>query len=493
MAEQIVAPPSEAEQAAMTVTAEIKGESLIVRAIDGLWRLLRRPWLLVTLLAVLGATLLWARTLPQIPGQLTESAAEATRWLNGTLSSSSIAGAELARSLGLFDLYSSPWLRVLLALVTLLAAVQLADAIGTLRAWRAASYRASLGESGEPAPLAQGAMARIRIAVDAPVERVDEMVREWAATARMETVNLDNERAEIVNGAVEVQDEGQNPHETRLLMRRRGWSAWLAPLLALGALIGALLLWANLFWAWNLRPDVIAPGVTFENARRGFAVTNHLIDVNGRDTVTLLTVGSTETLPVDGLWHRLDLPGWTRARANAETAAMVIGADEALLALPNAPKPQERVGLLLPATGSEQFVVLPQQGIGIRVVRLTDGNAERYYAEVYGEDSVQPLVREEILGAQTLDVPLAEGESLTLEIAPASGLHVEVERGYGRWLWLPALLLILAGFVALVLPARVVLAQLSRWERERTLLIAQGTAHKDVAALLASVWPQSTS
>lgn len=498
MAEQVVANPAEMEQTAATV-AEPKGESLPLRAIDSAWRLLRRPWLLVALLILLGATLLWARMIPQVPGQLTESAAETTRWLNATLASTSIPGAELARTLGLFDLYASPWLRVILALITLLGAVQLADGLGRLLAWRRLPRNVSIGDAGEPVELGVSGVARVRLALDVTPARTEQSVRTWAESAHLD---VDGGEAQFPAHDEGVTQGAEQEIETRLLMRRRGWSVWVAPLLATGALIGALILWANIFWAWNLRPDVLPPGATFTSDRHQFSVENAMyfpvyraeppVDPDmeaepGLDFIYRIGERELGAYP-DGQWNPVGAWSSTHIRANADTPALVVSADEPILALPSAPKPQEQVGVLLPALGSEQFVVLPGEGIGLRLVRITDGFEEKFWAEVYDDAAVQPIVREEISGARLLEIPLSDG-SLVLEIAPARGLQVEVERRYGGWLWLPALLMILAGLVALILPARMLLVQLSPWEKERTLLIAQGTSAKDVVAVTTATNP----
>lgn len=490
MAEQVAANPVDVEPVAMPA-AEPQRESLIGRAIDSMWRLLRRPWLLVALLALLGATLLWARMIPQIPGQLAESAADATRWLNATFATTSVPGAELARSLGLFDLYASPWLRVLLSLVTLLAAVQVADALDALYRWRGASFEAATGKVAEPVTLAPNGIVRERIAVDAPPERVAELALDWAEKSGMAASTFVRVAAPL--GELEAQPALENmpvveSAEQRFLFRKRGWSVWLTPLLSLGALVAALLLWANVFWAWNLRPDVLAPGGSFESVERGVALRNdfdperlpgYTLEMNGEETV----------YAADGQWHMLPGFGAPRVRANGDIPALMVQADDALLALPNAPKPQDVVGVLLPALGSEQFIVLPGEGIGLRLVRISDGIEEQYWAEVYDEESVQPIVRQQIEGPSSLEVPIVDQQTLTLQIAPAQGLQVEIQRSFGRMLWLPALLMILAGIIALILPARLLLAQISPWEKERTLLIAQGTSAKEVNALVNALQP----
>ncbi|MGL4651480.1 MAG: hypothetical protein ACRC1H_18890, partial [Caldilineaceae bacterium] len=123
------------------------------------------------------------------------------------------------------------------------------------------------------------------------------------------------------------------------------------------------------------------------------------------------------------------------------------------------------VGVVLPQPGSEQFVLLPAQNAGLRLVRLP-GDEPRFLAELYGPNAEQPLSRTTITGIQsTLLMPLSDGSDaqLALELTRTTGVDVQIRRTPGLWLLVPGLLLALAGLLPLWKRPAFLLAEVMPW------------------------------
>lgn len=500
MAEEVVQP--DAAQRSMEETAGSRTAHASIPAsvragvtnvLDLLWRLLRKPWLLIVFGAILLALLAAARATPQLPGQLLESPAEATRWLNSVAANWSGVGGALARVLQLYNLAGAPWFGVLVALVALLALVQLADAIGRAAVWRRLSSALHGGEPGEPIVFGGADLARDRFAV-----ALEPSVAETVAATTISKAYGSLARASVGTEHLSaIADAETNPSaasgflqpggaESRLLGRRNGWSVWLYIAFPAALLVAVLLLWVNMLWAWNVQTAALSPGEGFVSQTRDLALMN-TVGENGEPAISVATGSRSILVPADGTVERLDGMVVTAHRV---APAIVVSADTPILALPGEPNPQETVGLNFPSPGAEQFVVLPGQGIGIRFVRVP-GSEERFLAEVYDEEAVQPVAREQIDAAGELVVPL-EDEELTLLVTPAWSLSAQVNRSFASWAWLPLALLALAGLVALVRPAALLCAQISAWEGERSLVILQGARGQEIQELHAALAGQES-
>lgn len=477
---------------------------LTLGLVDGLWNLLRRPALLLVVGGLLAVLLAAARMTPQMPGQLLDSPAEATRWINSVPANWGGIGGWLARSLHLYDLFRAPWFGVLVAATALLAAVQLADAIGLLQQWR--RLPTWLQQSVDDAHTTAGAtVARARFAIDTAVpestEQIAAVLREsWASLVPLavpslevvatntpvpdslntESLNSESPNSESLNTDSLNTDSLNSGSRgvTTLLARRNGWNAWVRILLPAALLVGALLVWVNMIWSWSVIGSALAPGASLVVDSRDLVISNPVVQPEDAASV-LASIGEQEVhVPTDGSTvraHGLSLS------ATRYSPAIVVSAEEAILAMPGAPQPQTDLAVTFPVAGAEQYVVLPGAGIGIRLVRVADDEST-FLAEVYDEETVQPISSEQIEGRGELEVPLGE-ETITLSLAPSWSVNVTAGRGYASWAWLPLLLLALAGALALLRPASFLCAQLAPWEATRTVVTLQGSAKNDVLQL----------
>ena len=98
-----------------------------------LWRILALPEVLMGLLGLLGASLLLATLIPQIPPQAID---DPQAWLAVQGGASGLS-ERLIRILGLFDIYHAGWFRLLLALSGLVLTIRLIESAEV--AWRAAA------------------------------------------------------------------------------------------------------------------------------------------------------------------------------------------------------------------------------------------------------------------------------------------------------------------------------------------------------------------
>jgi len=455
--------------------------------VDALWNLLRRPVLLIALGVLLIALLAAAHMTPQMPGQLLESPAEATRWINSVPANWGGIGGMAARALHLYDLFRAPWFGVLVALTALLAAVQLADTIGRLSLWR--RVPALFGQDNDDAPVPTGeTLARERFAIGTTIDEAESQVvaalQETYPAFPPQLNALTHRRIDAPTTATTTNDDPTTDapphrHTAALLARRNGGSAWLRILLPAALLTGALLVWFNMLWSWSVLGSALAPGASLAVPSRNLLLENPVAQP-GETHHVIATVGQDEVqAPTDGSTVRA---GGVTLSATRYSPAIVVSADEAILAMPGAPQPQTDVAVTFPVAGAEQFVVLPGEGIGIRLVRVADGDENAFLAEVYDEEAVQPISSERIEGAGELEVPLGE-ETITLSLAPSWSVDVRAGKGFAMWAWLPLLLLALAGAVALLRPATFLSARLAPWEETRTVVVLQGNDTREVVSL----------
>lgn len=495
MAEKVVTPTEAVETTAMDAASEVvqtraaMSGKMLLGAVDNLWRLLRRPLPLMLLAGSLFGVLVAARLTPQMPGQLLDSSVETTRWVNTVAANWTGVGGALARALHLYDLFRAPWFATLVALMALLAAVQCADTIGRLVAWISLKRVYRQGNPGEPAALSSEAQARARFALAAEREEVAGKLKATLATRyrQIEETAMDAPApAEQVTQS-EAETATARVAEQRFLARRDGWSMWASLLLPAAALLGALLVWANLMWSWQVQTDTLAPGASTTLSGRDLAFVNQVANEDAPQSVLATLRGKEVRVPLDGaaVWS-----DGVRLTIERESPAIVVSADAALLALPEAPQPQESVGVNFPVAGTEQYVVLPGEGIGIRFVRMGEEEGDSYLAEVYDEAGVQPIATAQFSEADDLAVPLGD-ETLLLRVTPAWSVAVQAEHGFGAWMALPLFVLGLAGALALLRPATWLVAQVAPWEEAHAQVILQGNNRIDVAAVHAALVAQT--
>ncbi len=442
------------------------------RSVDALWRFLRRPSLAITLTLLLLGLLLLARFIPQIPGQAAEDPASAMRWLNAERDGWGAWGGVL-RTLGLFNVTGSPLFFALLALLTLVGSVHLAAQIAAMRLPRLLEDALHAPAGVSPLPLeGMDGVHRLRVALDeSPQTAIDEIHQKLEA--RFGPSPLPE--------AIPAADGGPG-EEVRMLATSGMRRLWLRPLLPAGALVAVAVLWVGAVFGWNVRPPTLAPGETFISQPHNVTL-SYTVPANA---------GAQIDVAIAGLAARLEgsaaarLGNGASVRAQPGAPALLLRSDGPLLALPGESESRAEIGLVFPQPGSEQIVLLPESGAGVRIVRLPAGAENAFLVELYARDGVQPLQRVEISEAQTVNLPLEMGD-VPLHLEPTSGMNVTVRSAPGWWLFWPALVLMIAGAVGLLSRPRFVLAQLQPWPVGRSVLTLQSSDEASIAAVVAPV------
>lgn len=437
-------------------------------AADTLWRFLRRPSLAIVLALLLLTLLLIGRLVPQIPGQAAEDPASAVRWLSAERDAWGAWGGAL-RTLGLFNVAGSPFFFALIALLALVCGVHLATLIDAVRLPDRLTEALAAPEGVNPLPLArQDGVQQLRIALPQPPHE--------AIVALKETIV--SKVGPTQGPAYPTGIDREVGDEIRLLATVGMRGLQLRPLLPAGALLALGVLWFTAVFGWNVVPPTLAPGETFTAPTHGVAIT-YTVPALSASAIHVGIGEESATLAAGAGQARVN--GAT-VRVQPDAPAVLLRAETPLLALPGAPESRTDVGLVFPQPGSEQIVLLPASGVGVRIVRLAAEPAGAFLVEVYARDGVQPVQRVEVKEAQSLMLPLETGD-LPLWVEPTPGIRVTVRSTPGGWLLWPALALMLAGLAGLRHTPRFVLAQLQPWPVGRTVL----TLQSNEAALIETI------
>jgi hypothetical protein len=470
------------------VVAERQGELMKggARLVDGLWRRLRQPGLLIGTGAVAFVLLLCAWRLPQLPGQLSGDPATAARWLAGVSATYGVAG-ELLRVLGLFNVLHGIPLQLVLLLLSLILVVQLGESLALL--WRYRQVPGLLGQlptyRGAPLslpagqPLYRQRWASIQTPVDL-TERLAALLTTHFEGVTQRTVPLPPDALSPAADGAALAEET----ETQLLALRNARWVGLRPFLLIGLLLAVLVVWLIVLFGWEISSPMLAPGERYRYAARDVQLeyrvqrqadqaTGQLAAVIGgaqgvatvADTVSL-SVGTVAVHGVPGAPGLListgdGLPGLTLA-GQSETAPSL--------------------GLIFPSPGSEQSVILPAEAIGLRIVRLAEATGVAYLLEIYEGESSQPTERVQI-GEQPVEVLTFGAEDIKLEIVALPSLVVALRYLPGVWLLWVALGLVLLGALGYVRRPALVLAQVGPWPVGRTVVVVQSDDRRQVAQL----------
>jgi hypothetical protein len=163
-----------------------------------------------------------------------------------------------------------------------------------------------------------------------------------------------------------------------------------------------------------------------------------------------------------------------------------------LLARPGQTTTSAQIGLGFPRAGSEETLLLPQQGIGLRIVRTGPGISgadERatFLVEVYRGNSEAPVrrftvdrSRAEIVGG---DAP--EENGVVLAFVPLATLDARVGRAPEAWLFWLALALTLIGLLGYRRQPGFALVQVGPWPDQRAVVNVQTDDAQALAMLQA--------
>jgi hypothetical protein len=468
----------------------------LLTATDGLWRGLRRSWLVVACAIALLLLLLAAVLLPQVPGQVSGDATATARWLTGVSAEYGALGS-LLRALGFFNVLHSLLLQVLLAVLTVILFIYLGDLIATVLRYRRLPIllRQPGSEPGQALDLPPGGriLHRRRLAASQLPDGVVEELR-LQLVQRFDRV----ESAAVAIQALETEEENSPiadapaPEQRLLATRNLRW----APVrlaLFVGLLLALLAVWLIVNAGWELSTPVLAPGVEYRSSHH--AVTLHysptqgvagtesqvpqvpqvpqVIVQVGPATVALPAATGTGRVAGVDVRVRQALPGLYVTTTDGEPALARAGQTETGAGL----------GLTFPSPGSEEAIILPDEAIGLRIVRLGEEVAESagagFLLEVYQGESSQPT-RRLTVGAEPVERVTLDEQGLELEFAQLPGLVVDFRYTPGLWLLWLALVLVLVGALSFWWRPAFLLLQVAPWPVERSVVVAQSD---DPAAL----------
>lgn len=476
-------------------TASVRGRT---DAWQVAWLALGSPWLVLGLTGWLALLLLVSLWLPQIPDALREEGSAASRWLLAAATPYGALGA-MARGLGFFDVLHGPLFTAPLAALIFVLLVQIVQQVTAAQAQRRLpAVLAAAGVDGEPLPLRSPyRLLRWRGAVAEPALPLAGQVQ-MLLEARFGHVERRTMRVAPAPATVTGERSAENGDsappvlEERLLATRGQQAVFLRPLLLAGMLCAALYLWTASVLAWRFEAPFLIPGAPAVDSVHGLTLQYELArPVDGVLTPRLLIALGDANTPVtvaSRIETRLDGVDVV-ARAVAPALEVRTLDDSADLARPGQAATVSALGLGFPTDGSEETVLLPKIGAGLRIVR--DGqntpavDDDSFLVEVYSGASEQPLRRFTISASQieTIRVRGPGDPALTLAFVPLPALAVEASTTPGQWLLAVAFVLAVVGVFGYRRQPGFVLVQLGPWPEQRTVMTMQSDLPDELAAL----------
>lgn len=453
-----------------------------------IWLALGSPWLLLGLAGWLALLLLVSIWLPQMPDYLREEGSAASRWLLAASTPYGVLGT-VARGLGLFDVLHGPLFQAPLAALIFVLLVQIIQQITAAQALRRLpALLAAPGVDGEPLPLRTPyRLLRWRGAVTEPALALAGQCQ-ILLEARFGRVERRTLRVAPAPVTVEGEDgaEGSDSRspvlEERLLATRGQQAVLLRPLLLAGMLCAALYLWTASTLAWHFEAPFLIPGAPAVDSVHGLTMQYELArPVDGVLTPRLRVALGDESTPVTVAPRMAAQLAGVDVVARAVAPALEVRtlADSADLARPGQAATVSALGLGFPTDGSEETVLLPRIGAGLRIVR--DGqntpavDDDVFLVEVYSSASEQPLRRFTVTASQieTIRVRGPGDPALTLAFVPLPALAVEARSTPGQWLLVVALVLAVIGLFGYLQQPGFVLVQFGPWPAQRTVMTMQ--------------------
>lgn len=467
-----------------------------------LWSWLRQPGLLLILAGLLLVLAVAAFWLPQLPSELADDPAAATRWLIR-------AGAEFGpggegfQALGLFDVLHSPLLRVLLIILGVVLAVHVADKVGVALALRQIrpALHAPTSNMGQSLPLRLPlTLYRARLTQPQPTS---EALARVDAYLHQHYEQIEHTRARIDANSPEADDPAG--HEERLLGLRQLWSAPLQPLLPAGLLLLVLFIWLVAARGWSITLPPLGPGEgeryapqqldvryalpTLSSAEEGDDSGDQ--DILSSAPVALEVTAGAESaiIPVEGRTSARVGAIHTRVEPGPPGLLVQTTDGEPGLTMPGRGTRSPHVGLVFPDVGTEFFVLLPDHAVALRILRGLDQTGAFFLVETFeglealDAEDVQPSMRLELRTDAPRELTLLDGAA-HVQLAPYPSLQARVRYLPGAWLLAPALLLVLLGAISYYWRASFLLLQVTPEGSEQTLLVAQTNLEHDKVALV---------
>ena len=188
----------------------------------GLWRWCSSRGALLVPLLLLAAAVALSYTFPQASAHVRSDPITYEEWLS-VVQVRYRRWTPLLRTMGMFHVRDTPWFRALLALLTLVLLVSIADRAGGLvEEWRV-RHREAFFERGED----------VRLSSDLPADEVAGRIRQALVDLKMDV------------------REVREPGETHLRAQQGGWSSVDTLLSLLGALLMVAALAINTRWGWS--------------------------------------------------------------------------------------------------------------------------------------------------------------------------------------------------------------------------------------------------
>ncbi len=451
------------------------------RWFDTLWAVLTDPRLLVVIAALLLAVLVVSVLIPQLPGQLRSEPLAADRWLTTAAESTGALGS-LLRAAGLFDVLHSLLFRLLIGAASFLLLIQLAHTVWVaIQMRRLPALLDAAAPGGEPLPVRLPfAVQRWRAATPgAPLTvatQSEAEIQPWATHLERRTLRVlpSPPQAELL----ESSDTRSAILEERLLGRRGVVEVALRPLLPAGMLLALGLIWWYSVVGYQFAPASLLPGEYASDTVLGVAfeyvltyptpgVIGPVLKVNKGERQQLLPLTPTQ-LTLDGVVVTAQ-PG-----APAILVQTLDGAPS--LAQPGQTNAVAALGLGFPNPGSEQALVIPQAGVGLRIIRQDNGTVsaadDAFVVEIFQGDSEEAVQRFTINGSQVERIATPVGE-LPLSFIPMPMFQVQAYTAPGGWWLLPVLILAGVGAVGFWRRPLFLLAQAGPWPIDRTVVIVQ--------------------
>lgn len=451
------------------------------RALDAVWQACTDPRPLMVIAVLLLAAVIVTQVAPQMPGQLRTEPLAADRWLTTTAEGFGAPGAIL-RTLGLFDLLHSPLFHALLWVAMFLLLVQTAQAVFVAQRIRhlphLLSYPGEQGAEAVPVQMPQRVL-RWRAALPAsPLATAavcEQSLRRWAGYLERRTQRVAPAPEQGLEGAPEGAAKSDSILEERLL-GVRGWrTVLLQPLLPAGMLLALSMVWWTAMFSHQFLPGQLLPGertsntllgVTFEYALiyPAMGQIGPVLRVNKGDEQQVLPLAP-GSITLDGVVVSVQ-PG---------APAMLVRTldDAALLAQPGQSSTAALQGLGFPNPGSEQVLLMPQDGVGMRIIRQeSERAASTFIVEVFQGASEAPVQRFAVTGSQVERITTPRG-SVPLAFIPMPMFQVQAYSAPGLWVLAAAFVLAVTGALGFRRRPAFLLAQSSPWPRERSVIILQ--------------------
>jgi hypothetical protein len=495
-----------------------------------LWRWLSSRTTLGALGAIVFLLLLCALFIRQMPGTIADDPAAAARWLL-TVSEEYGPLAGALRTLGLFDVLHNPLLQLLLAAITLVLLIHLANLLAVL--WRFQQVGPLLTTagvaSGAPAPLPDTQpLYRWRQAINRDPEALaaqlapalkpyfDELLPATVVitpvspqqTSAAPTANADAEATSLPTTVV----------EQRLLARRhqQRW-IWLRPLLLVGLLLALIDIWLILVVGWEVTSPLLAPGDQYRATTQRVALTYAVVE-SDKTLTPLLTVEMNDAInqvPL-GESRRLAAGQVTLQAAPGPPALWLRSNDETVtLSQPGQSQNTAELGLIFPTLGREESVVIGGQ-VGLRIVRVAvlpaglkvneTGAASADTLSQTNNSMVSPIdtlpqeqfllevIQSEAEPVQTLVIngpAVAKiqvgGKMRELTIVPVASMTASVLYQPAIWLLWVALALVLVGLVGFAYQPAFLLIQWAPWPTGRSVVVAQSDTAAEIERLRRSL------